>query len=104
MEVFKVDPVAFWQRKLCLCRLFCCLVYVLRQWLILVVIILNELLVGELKSIRKLNCNLLLFKENEFVIGHVVFGVCFQVRAQFMQIQAILVAATLSIQEELAKL
>lgn len=45
-----------------------------------------------------------MFLEYEFVVGHVFLGVGFQVSLDFVQVEAVLVAALLAVQKELAEL
>ena len=103
MEIFIVNTGALRQTVLwCAIFLFSPLT-VFIKCLVIIQIVLNEAFVVKLKGHRQFNSNFLLFKKNELIVLHVIFGVSFEITPQLVQIETVLVAAALTIQEKLAK-
>lgn len=104
MKILVVNAVALWKHELRLCVLFLGLGEIFLQRVVVLFVVGDEFLVAHGQGVRKFDGDFLLFQENEFVVLHVVLGVGLQVRAQFVQIEAVFVAAALAIQEKLAEL
>lgn len=76
----------------------------LLQFRILLNVELLEVFKVHLERLAQFDSYLLLLLENDLVVLHIFLGVGLQVRPQFVQVQAVLVRALLSTQEELAEL
>ena len=63
-----------------------------------------ELVFGQIERLAELDCNLLLLKEDEFIVLHVLLRVGLEVGPQLVQVQAVFVVALLVVEEELAEL
>ena len=104
MEVFIVNLLRWGQDGFQRYVLRPGLVGCFRERLVAFLIVFIELILGQLQSLTELDSYLLLFQEYEFVILHVFFRIGLQISSKLMQVEAVLVAAPLSIQEELAEL
>ena len=96
MKILVVDVIRRWQK--CLEERV--------VWQVLVVLPIVELKVVQthLKCPAELDSYLLLFLEDELVVLHVLFSVGFEICADLMKVEAILVGAFLAVHEELAEL
>ena len=104
MEVFIVNALALRQTVLGRNILFFAAFNVFAKWLVVFTVVGGELIYREVEGLAELDGNFLLFQEDELVVLHVIFGVGFQVAAQFVQVQTVFVRAPLAVQEELAEL
>ena len=74
------------------------------QLLIPLQIVFVELLLCQVKRLGEFDGDFLLLEEDKLVVLHVFLGVRFQVRAQLVQVQTVLVIALLVVQEKLTEL